>query len=104
VVLSESQCKDTTFRIRHSRFLTFTHGFSLIFTSFSEDKPGRMIFFLWLAQIVEDVGYLYRAEFLRPFGVAALHQSIVERLAAVDPSSEMGTCHFGCGIREILKS
>lgn len=83
---------------------TFTHGFSLIFTSFSEDKPGRMIFFLWLAQIVEDMGYLYRTEFLRPFGVAALHQSIVERLAAVDPSSEMGTCHFGSGIREILKS
>ena len=53
---------------------------------------------------VEDVGYLYRTEFLRPFGVAALHQSIVERLAAVDPSSEMGTCHFGSGIREILKS
>jgi len=63
-----------------------------------------MNFFLWLAQIVEDVSYLYRAEFLRPFGVAALHQNIVERLAAVDPSSEMGTCHFGSGIREILKS
>ena len=63
-----------------------------------------MIFFLWLAQIVEDVGNLDWAEFLRPFGVAALHQNIVERLAAVDPSSEMGTCHFGSGIREILKS
>ena len=47
-----------------------------------------MIFFLWLAQIVEDVSYLYRAEFLRPFGVAALHQNIVERLAAVDPLRE----------------
>jgi len=63
-----------------------------------------MNFFLWLAQIVDDVSYLYRTEFLRPFGVAALHQNIVERLAAVDPSSEMGTCHFGSGVREILKS
>ena len=44
VVLSELQCKDTTFRICHSRFLTVSHGFSLIFMSFSEDEPGWMIF------------------------------------------------------------
>ena len=49
--------------------------------------------FRFMAAFEGDVpgASVYRTEFLRPFGVAALHQSIVERLAAVDPSSEMGT-------------
>lgn len=78
-----------------------THGFSWFLT----DSHGFLRFFLlWFSQIGENIRYLGGGEALRPLAVTGLQELLVKRLAKDNPSSEMGTCHFGSGIREILKS
>ena len=97
----QRQCKDTKSGKRNSRFLTDSHGFSRIFT----DSLGFLRFFLlWFPQISENIRYLGGCEALRPLAVTGLQKQLVKRLAKDNPSSEMGTCHFGSGIWEVKQS
>ena len=81
--------------------LTVSHGFSWFLTDFH----GFLRFFLlWFSQIGENIRYLGGGEALRPLAVTGLQELLVKWLAKDNPSSEMGTCHFGSGVWKVKQS
>ena len=68
---------------RYSYLLVLSHTFSL----------GRCLGGLWLAQEVEDMGYLHRGEVLVMLAVSALVELLQEVGIALYPSHQMSTCH-----------